>query len=64
MVTKKTFHPGQGNLFPDQLELFAGMVNRQNLPLDVVPSSSTAPVSPAINQVLQSVANGLGKLVP
>lgn len=51
-------------MFPTQFELFADMVNRQDLPLDVVDSSGATPVSPAINQVLRSVANGLDKLVP
>lgn len=63
MVAKKTHNPGQGEMFPTQFELFADMVNRRDLPLDVVTSSPT-PISPAINQVLQSVSNGLGKIVP
>lgn len=48
---------------PGQLELFENMVERKDIPLDVVsPSMKNITISPAIQAVLKSVAKQLHEL--
>lgn len=48
---------------PGQLELFENMVERKDIPLDVVsPSIKNITISPAIQAVLKSVAKQLHEL--
>lgn len=41
---------------PNQFELFEAMMDREVLPVDVVPSKDIVSISPAIQSVLASVA--------
>lgn len=51
---------------PDQYDLFADMVNREVLPIDVVQTSGAvkSPVSFAIENVLASVTKQMQDVVP